>query len=265
MSILLAFYAVAVLVIIGLAVGAYRLLAKRSRILAAGVSALLLSGMVLLWPVPIHGGFTFLGEILYRELGRALEQRAGDAGQRQTEAFTRQIEARFAGPLEFSVTERLSEHWSRVLIGDNGSVWHHGSSDMLWSEWLPLDTQSPLPSLDSARARCRQYPPSGYWALISEAENYLLWKSRAYELLPPAPVSTISELIELRPPMRTPTYDLRTASPDANQRGGRRIGEPRSFVVRCVARGPHAPAGGITRKDIPLAEWNRFQLLKGLQ
>jgi hypothetical protein len=32
--------------------------------------------------------------------------------------------------------------------------------------------------------------------------------------------------------------------------------------VRCVSRGPGAPESGYLRKDIPLDEWNRYQLSK---
>ncbi|MEN8131235.1 MAG: hypothetical protein ABFS45_13790 [Pseudomonadota bacterium] len=258
MSIILAFYAIAILAIIGAAYGVFRVFAVRSRVLGAGLAALTLSTLVLLWPIPGHGTFTFLGEMLYRELDRALDRRAREAKQRAKQAFVEQVEARFYGPLNFSVTKRLSDHWYQVLVDGALPAWYETDSRMLWSEWLAFEADASLPSLKAAKARCQGHPPQGHWALISEMENYLLWKAGGHKLLPRAPASTISYLVDENMSMEMPTYSLSRPAANSN----RQPTEYRDYVVRCVARGPNAPPGGYVRRDVSLEEWNRYQLSK---
>lgn len=261
---LLAFYGIVLLVIIGLTVSTYRALRRRRRIVATGLSLLLLASLVLLWPVPIHGGITFLGEILYRELGSTLRQHQRDAQRQQTRDFTQRIAARVAGPLSFTVIQPLSGSWSKVqLSGEGGaeiSAWHDSASGLLWSDWLPLQASAALPTLETARERCRRHPTSGYWGLATETENYYLWKADGEQQLPAAPASSIGQLLDPKTRLEMPIYHLKTAS--NNQRQSR-TGQP-SFVVRCTARGRAAPQAGYLRKDIPLDQWNRFQMRRML-
>jgi len=260
MYVILAFYAIAILIIVAAAVGVYRLLAPRNRILAAGLALLILSGLVLLWPIPIHGGFLFLGEALHQELEEALEKWDRKTERQRKQKVMEQVENRFTGTLHFTVTEPLSDNWQRVVVDGALPAWYETDSHMLWSEWLHMEAGTSLPSLAEAKDRCRRHPPTGYWALISETENYLLWKSGGRKLLPPSPASSISQLFDIQLGMEMATYALEgSATNDSGQQNA-----PRSFVVRCVARGPQAPATGYLRGDIPLEEWNRYQLLKGL-
>lgn len=260
MSIILVFYGIAILAIAGAAYGVYRVFAVRSRILAAGLAALTLSTLVLLWPIPGHGTFTFLGEMLYWELDRALDRRARETKQQKKREFVEQVETRFYGPLNFSVTERLSDNWYRVRVDGTLPAWYDTDSRMLWSEWLPFEADASLPSLEVAKARCQSHQPHGHWALISEMENYLLWKSEGRKLLPRAPASTVSYLVDENLGMEMATYALRKSAANTNQQST----AYRDYVVRCVARGPDAPPGGYVRKDVPLEEWNRYQLSKSL-
>jgi len=263
-SVLLLIYGIVLLVIVGLTVSTYRVLRRRSRIVAIGLSLLLLACLVLLWPVPIHGGITFLGEIFYRELSSAQRQHERDAQQQQTNEFTQRVAARVTGPLPFSVIQPLSGSWSKVQTSGEvshqasgeGSAWHDSASGLLWSDWLPLQTSTALPTLETARARCRQHPPAGYWALSTEAESYYLWKADGEQHLPAAPASSIAQLLDPKTRLEMPTYHLKTASDNNRQTSTR---QP-PFVVRCTARGPTAPTGGYLREDIPLDEWNRFQM-----
>lgn len=260
MSVILIFYLIALLIVLGTGIGVYWVFARRSRWLGAGLGLLLVAVLVLLWPIPIHGGFTFLGEVLYRELHQALEARQEVARQQEKQEFAQRVETRFSGTLNFGVTEALSGTWSRVLVDGTQPAWFEADSRMLWSDWLPFEADAALPSLPAAKARCQDYLPHGHWALVSEAENYLLWKSGGDKLLPRAPASSMSYLVDDDLGMEMPTYKLRGSANNAGQQPG----EYRQFVLRCVARGPGAPAGGYVRHDIPLDEWNRYQLSKAL-
>jgi hypothetical protein len=255
---ILLFYLVALLVVLGAGVGAFWIFARYNRLLGAGLGLLLMVVLVLLWPIPIHGGFTFLGEVLYRELDRALERHQEVVRQQEKRELRQRLETRFGGPLDFSITEPLPGTWSRVLVQGGQPAWYESDSLLLWSDWLLFEPDAALPSLASAKEHCRSYPPEGHWALASEMENYLLWKSGGDQLLPDAPASSVSYLVDEQTGLELPTYNLRGYADNAGQWSS----EHRVFVARCVARGPGAPPAGYARWDIPLEEWNRYQLSK---
>lgn len=246
MSVMLIFYALALLLIIALAIGVLRLLRRHGPIIAATAAVLLLSGLTLLWPMPIHGGYTFLGEILYRELRYAQRQQRDDE-QQQAEQLVQRAKGRATGQLSFRVIQPLSGGWSKVQTNTRQTAWHHNGSGLLWSDWLPLPASSALPTLEEARSRCRQHPPAGSWSLASEAENYQLWKAEGEQTLLAAPASSVAQLLEPSSRLEMATYHLKGSG-------------QRRYLVRCTARGPDAPQRGYLREDIPLAEWNRFQM-----
>jgi hypothetical protein len=254
----LLFYLIALLVVLGAGVGAFLVFARYSRLLGAGLGLLLMVVLVLLWPIPIHGGLTFLGEVMYRELDRALEAHQEIVKQQEKRELRQRLETRFSRPLDFSITGPLSGTWARVLVEGGQPAWYESDSRLLWSDWLPFEPDAALPSLKPAKARCRSYPPEGHWALVSEVENYLLWKSGGDELLPDVPASSVSYWMDEHTGLEMPTYNLRGSADNTDQRPGKH----RWFVARCVARGPGAPPAGYARRDIPLTEWNRYQLSK---
>jgi hypothetical protein len=256
-SVILAFYVIALLVVMGAGIGVYWIFARHSRWLGAALGLLLVVVLALLWPIPIHGGFTFLGEVLYRDLHRQHQARQEVAKQQKKQAFVERIETRLSSTLSFSDAEPLAGTWSRVQVDGTQPAWYESDSRLLWSDWLPFKADAALPSLQAAKARCQDQPPLGRWALASEAENYLVWKSGGDKLLPTAPASSVSYWVDEDLGLEMPSYKLRHTSNNISQQGG-----TRPFVVRCVARGPGAPESGYLRKDIPLDEWNRYQLSK---
>ena len=79
---------------------------------------------------------------------------------------------------------------------------------MLWSEWIELTTSGDLPTFETVSSLCDRISPSGHWALSSDLDNYLLWKSNGQEQLPPAPASTIYQLIDDYSVMKILGYSL---------------------------------------------------------
>jgi len=260
MPVILIFYLIALLVVLGSGVGVYWVFARRNRLLGAALGLLLVAVLVLLWPIPIHGGFTFLGEVLYSELENQMKARVEEKQATKRQEFVAQTTNRFHGRPGFSVVERLADDWYRVQTGDGVDAWYDAGTRLLWSEWLPLDSNEPLPPLERAKVRCQEHPPTGDWALASEVENYLLWKSDGRNLLPQAPGSSMSYLVADDLGMELPTYALRKQPAPA----GGHATVPTGFAVRCIALGADAPAGGYARRDIPLNDWNRYQLSKSV-
>jgi len=253
------FYAVVAVMLLSLVLLVYRWLAVGNRVLAAVVAMLMLASLVLLWPLPMHGGFMLLGETLYDEMSRAWQRRDE---QRLRQRLSHRRAGRFDGALGFAIDEPLGDTLSRVLVDGGGTAWYRSDTSMLYGEWLPLAYQGDLPSLAEGRARCRRYPPAGKWDLSSEAEELLLRRGGADEsaALAPAPAAWLSQLIDVAAGMNMPIYRLRGAAPN----DGRSARIKKAFVVRCVARSEQAPPGGYSRDDIPLREWNQYQLSKTL-
>ncbi|MCU7959218.1 MAG: hypothetical protein KZQ58_04300 [gamma proteobacterium symbiont of Bathyaustriella thionipta] len=250
MSVLFVFYALVLVLAIVAAFGLYKLLAPLGKMLRGSLLVVFGILLILLWPIPIHGGFTFLGGALYDELSRWQATQIRQQNNDKKQQFVEHLKARFKGELGFSVSEKLAENWFRVQVKGNGHGWYESGSHLLWSEWLPLPSSTALPSLQSAKARCAGYPPAGYWSLSSEAENFLLWKKAGHQYLPKAPGASVSYLIDTHTQTEMPVYASGASS--------------RQFSVRCVARSAGAPLAGYAMKNIPLAEWNHFQLLKSL-
>lgn len=109
-----------------------------------------------------------------------------------------------------------------------------------------------------AKQYCQQLEPIGHWALISEGENYLLWKAQDQHGMPVALTSSVSQLIDKDSGFEMPSYVLRKNNPDNRQMPAGK----RAFSLRCVGRTQDAPMAGYVRKDIQLDEWNRYQLSK---
>jgi len=240
-----------------MAIGVYKLVARYNRLLAGVISLLVLCTLALLWPIPIHGGFTILGETLYHELRHEFAKRESEVEQEKHEAFNRAIDNRFAGPIEYELVRQLSGDWHEVRVS-NTNAYYDDQSKMLWSEWIYFETAGDLPSLELAKGYCQQLDPAGYWALISEGENYLLWKSQGQHPLSSAKTSTVAQNIDVQFGFEMPVYALRNIG-QGNKPGP--IGK-RLFSLRCVALTKDAPVGGYVRSDISLDEWNSYQLSK---
>ncbi len=252
------FYFIVLLVIIGVTVGVYKLVSRRGKAMAVLTSTLAFFAMVLFCPILIHGGFTFLGEILSEEIVSAMASRGRATERENRREIRKKIEGRFAGPLDFTLVEKLSGNWSQVSIKPDveTTAYYDSASGMLWSGWIEFATSGDLPSLATTKKYCQQLPPTGHWALASAVDNYLLWKSDGHKQLPSAPASTVHLIVDDFSGAEMPGYTLRRKSD--NNRPGPTGSRP--FALRCVAQTANTPEGGYARKDIPLREWNRFQM-----
>ncbi|MCW8963465.1 MAG: hypothetical protein OQL16_06675 [Gammaproteobacteria bacterium] len=261
MFIIIGFYLVALLIIIGVSIGVFKLFDKRSRLLASMLALITLSTSILLWPVPIHGGFMFLGEELYNEIEKMLERRQHEATQQYHREITARIHSRFAQNLDYTTVNDISDKWARVNAGiqdDPVQAYYHQESGLLFSEWLILQSSNGLPTLYEAKSRCEDHAPAGGWTLASGVENYYLWKGEGNMQLPRAPTSSVSLIIiEGAPPIEMPAYAMRHSGSKQGVNPGNQ-----DFVVRCVALTANAPAGGYKQSEISLDEWNRYQLSK---
>ena len=129
---ILIFYGLSFLVALAIAAAAYRLTRRYGRSLAIVVALLVASVETLLFPIPIHGGFTFLLEVAIDELKirrRSFEERRDRAADR---AFLADLEARFADALSFEVLERRPSGWTRVIDDTGAEGWLEPESGLVW-------------------------------------------------------------------------------------------------------------------------------------
>lgn len=253
MPLLLLFYALAVAAILTAAALTYRRLRRFGQFAAISAGLAIASTLLLLWPIPIHGGFTFLGEVAWHEWQNNRRLQATAAAQAARSAHKDRLAARFRGELPIVSNTPVDGRWALITTTDGGRGWHDLASGLIWSDWQPLPGSASLPDLAAARRPCAEHPPAGYWALANEAEQVLLARHGPPLGMPPAPGSVVSYVAEAGTSFELPSYRLARAAPD---------GATRTFVVRCVARAAGAPARGYVREDIPLAEWNAYQLGK---
>ena len=250
-------YAIALIVIVSLSFAAYKLCVRWGRFRAGIAATLTLGAAILIWPIPIHGGFTFLFAVAWQELNQRYRQNLEIKQTIKKNEFLSKWNQRFKGPLDVHPRRRLNPHWLEVDSQYGGRAWLDESSKMVWSELIPLETTTDFPSLELAKTTCSSLPPKGYWALPTEAENYTLWRSGGADVLPHSEYNVVSYLVDEQLRLELPTYGMgkKGNSNVASQQGN-------SFAVRCIARTKNAPLRGYIKSDIALDDWNEYQLQK---
>jgi len=256
-GIFLLFYTVALLIILGGGVVVYLRLRRRHHLL--GVLAGLFSSalLVVIWPIPIHGGFTFLGAIMLDELSDQWQRAEEKLVARKDERFLQGLETRFAGVIHYEGATVLAGDWSTVTLSGSDAAWLDNHSGLVWSEPQVLTTDNPLGALKAGKALCRDYAPAGYWALPTEAERYHFWRAEGQRYLPHKVSPAMGTIVDESMGMMLPSVSLPTSGSANNREQG-----VTQLTLRCVARGPTAPVRGYIRSDIPLSEWNRYQVAK---
>jgi hypothetical protein len=252
---LLFFYAIALAIILGCGWLAYRLLRRRSRVLALLAGLLTAGGLVLVWPLPIHGGFMLLGEALLRDLMHAGARHAEDRAAADRQAWFEQQVGHFAFELPLLERQTLAPGWQRVTTAEHRTAILDIAHGRLWSDWQALPAAAGLPPLELARSRCAELAPAGGWALATEEEFLLMWQAGGTQFLPTAATGSMSYSADPELGITLPSYQLHGGSnaPGTARRASR-------FAVRCIARAPGGPAARTRRSEIPLAQWNRYQL-----
>ena len=257
---MLIFYGIAIAIILGGGLLVFFLLRRRGHLLAVGLSLVAMSVFVLIWPIPIHGGFMILGEAMFGEWSREWERRNEDRTDYEQQAYIASFAKRFAGELPILHRDTAGYGWQQISYASGRLAWLDTENGQVWSEWLEITQTPSLPPLELAKKRCAQYLPVGYWALPTEAEHALMWKAGGAKVLPAASVGSVSYIVDADFRMELVTYHLLSSNNGASNNG--RSSSARRFAVHCVARGPGGPARGFLQHDVALDDWNRYQLSK---
>lgn len=231
-----------------LSVKLFRLFRPRGVVAALLASLLCLGALGLLFPLPIHGGFTFPLEMVWHELQREpWQHQARERGEAQL-AFERSLEQRFAGAITLAEMRGIDSGWSSALLPGGEAVWRDEVSGLVWRAPQTVTMNAPLLTLDEAQAYCHAQPPQGFWALPTEAELALLWQHGGHHRMPGTGQSSTALLVDT-------TLQLKLAT----HYRGRVAGE----ALRCVALSDRAPRRGYLGDELPPGLWNRYQLSKG--
>lgn len=251
-------YTFALIIIFSLCFAAYKLCVRWGRLRAGIAAALTLSVAILIWPIPIHGGFTFLFAVALDELSRNYQQYQEIKQERKHNLFLSRLNQRFKGQLDVYPRQRLNSLWLEVQTQDGTRAWLDESTGMVWSELISLETTTDFPSLEAAKSTCSDHSPKGYWALPTEAENYTLWRSGGKTVLPHDDHNMMSYSVDEQLELEMPTYMMvnKARNNNATSKQGN------SFSVRCIARTKNAPLRGYMKSDIALDDWNEYQLRK---
>ena len=252
---LLIFYGIAIAIILGGGLSAFLLLRRRSLLLAVALGLFVTSILVLLCPIPIHGGFMVLGEAIFDEWSRDRQRSQQVRTDQDQQAYLDSFSMRFTGELPILGRDTLGHGWQTITYAPGRSAWLDTVNGQVWSEWLMLAETPSLHRSNWPRNRCRQYPPAGYWSLPTEAEHALMWKSGGFQGTTAVDAGSVSFVIDADFRMEIATYDV-GASSNSQADAGKR------FAVHCVARGPGGPARGFIKRDVAIGDWNRYQLSK---
>ena len=250
-------FGVVILIIVGGGALVYRLVARHNRLLGVLAGLFSSAALVLVWPIPIHGGFTFLGAIMFDELRDELVRAEKKHVAHKEKRIMQGFEARFAGIVEYTGINKLAGSWSTLTLKTGEHAWLDDHSGLIWSAPLVLTTDTPLSALENAKSLCRKLAPIGYWALPTEAERYQFWRAAGKQHLPDNVAPAMGYIVDEKSGMQLPSVAL----PAKGYGNENRRGDIQLFL-RCVGRGASAPARGYIRSDITLSEWNRYQLSK---
>lgn len=240
------FVIVGIAALLGAAAG-YFLLRRWGRGPAiAGVILGILAG-ALLFPFPIHGGVTFLGAVLWREIAQVNDSQEARRDERRDADFRSGFERRFAGDLAFVPGKSLGTPWMETVLQDGSTVLYDAESGLVWSSPRTVPSWEPGGDLGPGRRYCAQQLPKGYWALPTEGELFGFWAHEGHRLSPWTGQSTPSVLVDEAQQIELPVWYR-----------GRESG----VAVRCVARSPRAPKAGYPQAKVDVARWNAYQLEK---
>lgn len=247
---------VALVVILGGGVAVYRKCRRLGRLKAALLGAVTSLLLTVIWPIPIHGGFTFFGEVAYYEFRSWQRELAEQRREQKQETFANTYVTRFKAPLAIEQKKRLSDPWWRATTAA-GEVYYDANAHLLWSPLLAFVSASPLNDLPAAKRLCQDLPPQGVWSLPTEGEQYYFWLAKGAQILPDGGASAMAILVDKGSPFEMPVVNLgkRYAANSANAAAY-------NLAIRCVARSELAPAHGYLNDDIPSDEMNRYQLSK---
>jgi hypothetical protein len=201
----------------------------------------------LLFPIPIHGGVMFLGQVLWNEIEQLADAQAERRDQRRDEIFHSSFERRFAGDLPFIPSRSLEAPWMEAMLPDGTVALYDTESGLVWSNPRTVPSWQADSDLDPGRRFCARQQPAGYWALPTERELYEFWAHAGHRLSPWTGESTPSVLVDEALRMEIPVWYR---------------GREATVAVRCVARSPRAPRAGYPQADIDTSRWNQYQMEK---
>lgn len=231
---------------VGSAVVAYVALRKCGQILALTIAFAVAITCGLFFPMPIHGGFTIVLEELIANYRNNQRLKQDQDKEVEESRFMETLRERFVDSLPYVEKEQVSENWIFIETETGTEAWLDVKSGLIWSKALPWNRSS-RPTFEEAKSFCRNFEPPGYWALPTAGERFLFWQNGGETVSPSGSLGTLSVLVDTRFQMEMPQTDL---------------GNGRGFYLRCVARSGNAPLHGYTKDDIPLDEWNQYQIEK---
>ncbi len=206
-----------------------------------------------LWPIPIHGGVTFLGEIAYREVKHSLREKEHAIQVKKKTDFVEHYDKRTQGHFTYLSEKPLNENWLQITT-PQGSIFFDNLTGHYWSSIQHFRTSSPLTDLPAAKAFCQNLAPQGLWTLPTEVEQYYFWKNHGAAILPDGGASAIAILIDDNTQFEMPSVNLTAQS---RQKNG-----IKTLPIRCLSPHQNSRPHHALKAAITLDEWNHYQLSK---
>lgn len=113
---LMIFYAIMITVVLFCGAIGFGLMHRRRSVQRVLLSLLIMLVMALLWPIPIHGGVTFVAQLLVQAIGDLDNSRIEKFEQTAQTAFSSHLNQRFAGELAVNGQIKPENAWQLVTI-----------------------------------------------------------------------------------------------------------------------------------------------------
>lgn len=209
-------------------------------------------GGLALTPVPIHGGFSIL---LFDLLDEARRDFHAYIDSRKKQEIQQKIISRYNGYLKVDSETQIpnQKDWS-IIETHNQKALLDRKSGLIWSKEVAQISGYNESTLKEAERRCHDLKPNGYWALPNDSEAFYIWKNKGSSLFQDGlniwlvRVVVSNDQFAVVGMSRFETFGKRNP--------------PQVYGVRCVALSQLAPRQGYISSDIPLGDWNDYQLSK---
>ena len=241
------YYLVALTVVAGICVALYLPLRRFRRARYVAIPVFFFAAILLI-PMPIHGGFMLVAEVVFDAVAEFVEDRQEDAAEQQQTDWRKSFKERL--PVAVAIAEEIpvSGYWAKAILTDRTEAWLDVREGLVWKDvTLPRGANVEHASLIEA---CGE---AGPFTLALEIEMFYFYENEGPEVMPFGNYRYPSLLIEDE--LQLALVKWRNFLSGGNQQHA----SP-DTAIRCVARTQGVPAEGLVNRQISAVSWNRFQL-----
>lgn len=241
------YYLVALLLVAGLCVALYLPLRRFGRVKYVAIPVFFCAAILLI-PMPIHGGFMLVAEVVFDAVEEFVEDRQDIVRERQRTGWRERFKARLPQAVAIAEEIPVNGDWANVILADGSEAWLDVQEGLVWKDvMLPRGGNTEKARLIQA---CGE---AGPFTLALEIEMFYFYENQGPKVMPFANFRYPSLLVEDE--FQLELVRWRNFLSHGNQHGA----SP-DTAIRCVGRTRRVAPEGLVNREISAVDWNRFQL-----